>query len=147
MSLNVNNLIQAIDDMTIYKYDYDVISKLLASGDNKLFTKILEEVVNGELTWADFDEYLSNTEFPDVFLSNLENQQKLEKKLKLLIDFRKHINPDYVYTDEDNSILMRGVANDNGVFYNIELYDYIDMPDIIRYVISLQAKGKKMDNI
>lgn len=117
--MTVDEILKAIDEIDIYEYDYQVIEKLLASGNNKLFTKILEEVINGELYWSDFDEYLSNTEYPNLIMSNLLNQEKLEKKLKLLIDFRKNTNSSYVYND-DNSLFLTGASEDN-TFYNNEI--------------------------
>ena len=39
--------------------------------------------------------------------------------------------------------IIKYLSND---FYNLELYDYIDMPEIIRFVKDLQSKGIKIDN-
>ena len=42
MALSVEDILKAIDNMDIYKKDYDIIQSLLETGDNKLFTEIIE---------------------------------------------------------------------------------------------------------
>ena len=41
-----------------------------------------------------------------------------------------------------NKEIIKYLSND---FYNLDLYEYIDMPEIIRFITSAQSKGKKID--
>ena len=82
----------------------------------------------------------------EAYLKRLLSKLVHQYKIKLAVFTN---NMSFCFHLVDRIIIVRDkeiikfLSND---FYNIELYDYIDMPDIIRYVISLQAKGKKMDN-
>ena len=92
--------------------------------------------------------------FLDVLL-NYKEEQYLKKVLNKLVHqykvklavFTNNMNfcfhlIDRIIIVEDKEI-KKYLSND---FYNLELYDYIDMPEIIRFVSILQAKGKKIDN-
>ncbi len=42
-----------------------------------------------------------------------------------------------------NKEIKKVLTND---FYNLEIYNYIDMPDIVNFVIRAKSKGKKLEN-
>ena len=43
-AMSMEQILKNIENMNIYKKDYDIIKNLLSLGDDKFFTKILEEV-------------------------------------------------------------------------------------------------------
>lgn len=104
MALSVNELLIAIDEMEIYKKDFDVIQSLLDSGDDEFFVKMLEEVINGHLYWSDFEHNLANTNYPTVLREQLKTQKELNDTIRKIILLRRTINPDYVYTNQGTSL-------------------------------------------
>ena len=119
MALSKNELIQAINGMTIYKRDYDTISNLLSITSDELFTKIVEEVVNGTLYWSDFETFLAETEYPDIVEDNLKIQDKLWKSINRIIEIKRSLNEDYQYGPD---------------LYGVALIKSIDNPDEINKV-------------
>ena len=94
---NIQEILENINNMDIYQKDYDIIKNLLDMGDDKFFTKILEEVIEGNLYWSDFEHFLANTAYPELLEKNLESQQKIAEKLQQLINLRQRIDINYEY--------------------------------------------------
>lgn len=87
----VNDCLLYIDDLDISESDYDVISSLLDTIDDRLFLKILEEVKDGNLYWSDFKRFLSNTNYPSILRDNLSEQKKISDYMEKLTKFRETI--------------------------------------------------------
>lgn len=97
---DLSSLMETIDNMEIYKKDYDIIKKILDYGDDALFVKILDEVVSGELEWSDFNEYLTNTEYPNDLKQQLKIQKELSDYADKMIRFKNITNSELVKTDK-----------------------------------------------
>ena len=112
MALSINELLDAVDEMELYKKDYDVIQTLLDTGDDEFFVKMLEEVLMGNLYWSDFEHNLANTNYPEILKDQLKSQAKLNDYVRKIIFLRKSIDSEYEY---DNSIMSLGLVNQYGV--------------------------------
>lgn len=144
MSRSIDEILNEIDQMDLYEYDYKIIDKLLASGNNKLFTKILEEVLDGNLYWSDFDEYLSNTEYPKMLEENLQNQEKLYKKLQLFIDFKKNIDSNYQYTNDNDLMYLKGnnINSEDDEFYDNEVIRFKE--NMLYRILTISPKDNEI---
>lgn len=86
---NIDDINEVINSFQFSKNEYDIIVDLLSKTDDSLFTKILEEVHNGNLCWMDFKQFLSNTNYPSILVDELKTQTELSEYMKRLKDFRK----------------------------------------------------------
>lgn len=127
MALSVDDILDAITNMDIYKKDFDVISSLLDYGDDELFTKILEEVLMGNLYWSDFDKNLANTNYPEVLKKQLKSQHELDSELGKLIALRRSVNENYEFRNSDSTLaIVNNYSEDPNeeriqTFYNEEM--------------------------
>jgi len=102
--VKINDFLKKIDAMEIYEKDYETIQNLLNNVDDRLFVKIIEEVINGNLFFSDFERVFQDTKYVDILKANFESQQKLSTELSRLIDFRKNIlGEKYYYNDASNT--------------------------------------------
>lgn len=104
MALSLNELLIAVDEMELYKKDYDVIRDLLNSGDDEFFVKVFEEVLMGNLYWSDFEHNLANTNYGRVLKEQLQNQKELNDEIRKLILLRKASNSNYEYKNNEMTI-------------------------------------------
>lgn len=88
MARTTEELLKAIDEMTIYAKDYNVITDLLGRATPAFFTKVLEEVIDGNLYWSDFEKFFANTNYPNLLDKQLEIQGRLEDQVQKYISFR-----------------------------------------------------------
>ena len=88
MARTTEELLKAIDEMTIYAKDYNVITDLLGRATPAFFTKVLEEVIDGNLYWSDFEKFFANTNYPKLLDKQLETQGRLEDQVQKYISFR-----------------------------------------------------------
>jgi hypothetical protein len=89
--MNLKQFLRKVDNMDIYERDYDTIIKLMNNTDDRFFVKVMEEVVNGNLFFSDFERVFQDDAYADILKTNLEAQAKLESDISRLIDFRKNI--------------------------------------------------------
>ena len=168
MARTTEELLKAIDEMTIYAKDYNVITDLLGRATPAFFTKVLEEVIDGNLYWSDFEKFFANTNYPKLLDKQLEIQGRLEDQVQKYISFRnmniedfnrseqkfafippsKPVESDYENDDgelTDEARILYNAAeekyNDELDFYNSE---YKKQRDQIIYDIT---KPGKDDNI
>ena len=135
MALSVNELLIAIDEMEIYKKDYDIIQTLLNSGDDEFFVKMLEEVINGNLYWSDFEHNLANTNYPDVLRQQLKTQKELNDTVRKLVLLRRNVNPDYVYANEGSSLGIVKQYSESETESKIQEFYNQEMETIRKYFI------------
>lgn len=88
--MNIYEIEKAIDNMEIYEKDYDTIQLLINNTDISFFTKVLEEVLLGNLYWSDFETILANNEYQELLKNTLETQSKLNEEINRLIEFRRN---------------------------------------------------------
>ena len=74
-------ILDAIDELVIYEKDYDVI-RLLDNTDDEFFVKIIEEVVNNNLYFSDFDRMFTDSRYGSIFRTEFRVRLNLEQKLK-----------------------------------------------------------------
>ncbi len=82
----------------------------------------------------------------EKYLKTLLSKLVHQYKLKLAVFTN---NMSFCFNLVDRIIIVKDkeivkfIDND---FYNMELYQYIDIPEIIKFVIACKEKGKKLDN-
>lgn len=81
----------AIDNLNIFAKDYATITKLMDNLDDALFVKILEEVLEGNLYWSDFEEIFSNTGYETLLRTNIPLQEKINRDINNYISLRREL--------------------------------------------------------
>jgi hypothetical protein len=116
-------IIKAVQDLPIYEKDYNTILFLMNNLEPKLFVKIIEEIVEGNLFISDFERIFSDEAYSDMLKNNLEKQAELDAKMKKLINFRKTILNDETFTldPKTNFIGIRRVNKETDPGY--EFYE------------------------
>lgn len=87
----IDNILEKIDKMTIYSKDYDIILSLLDNIDTRLFYTIVESVLEGDISWTDFESFLRNTNYNNLLESSLESQEKLKDEYYKILRLREAI--------------------------------------------------------
>ena len=72
-----NKIIDYIDNMVLYDREYDVVKTLIEYADPRFFTKVLEEVVDGNMYWIDFYPILDTPRFREMLSDTMETQARL----------------------------------------------------------------------
>lgn len=117
MSLNKNNISYEIKNMDIYKRDYDIINNLIKNVEPSLFSVILEEVMNNNMSWSDFEQILSHTDYSEILKLTLESQKKIKNEL---YNFNQLNDLD----DKDNNLLTNiGLTEYSSTNAGKELYE------------------------
>lgn len=99
-----DEIMTAIDNMPIYREDFDIIENLLDTASDSLISTITEEVLNGELYWSDFERFLDNS-YGDTIKKVLANQQDIKGHYNLYRSLYR-LEHNGVEPDE-NSITVR----------------------------------------
>ena len=99
-----------IEHAMFYDKEYDVIDSLIRYSDPRFFTKILEEVVDGNMYWVDFYPILDTPSYKKMLQEGLSTQEELYNELVKMSDFRKNVEALY----EKNNL---------GIHYSHEKYD------------------------
>ena len=106
MAMTTTEILKAIDSMELYKKDYDVILKLLNYNNPSLFTKILEEVIEGNLFWSDFEEILNTKQYENILESELKNQKELDNMLTNLAKLRNNLGFPELTNENSNFVIL-----------------------------------------
>lgn len=120
MSLTREDLLSKIETLNIHEKDYTTILSLLNEGNDELFAKILEEVLNGNLYWSDFEKNISNTGYGELVKTNIKNQSELEGEFSKLISLRRSVNENYNYESDNTNQSRLTIRKSNSDFYNEE---------------------------
>lgn len=91
MAKEIDNILDSIDNLPIYKKDFDIIQEIINKGDPKLFSVILESVINGDLYWSDFEKILVHTNYNNFVLNTLESQKEMSEELFKMAALRNSI--------------------------------------------------------
>lgn len=144
MALTKNQILEAIDGMTIYTQDFYTIKNLLENSDSNFFVKVLEEVINGNLYWSDFDKVLANTNYGEVLENNIEIQEQMRTEIARLFDFRQNIaltSPSLGLNNIDATVTNIGIIKSTAADEKLQdLYDQEEINlreklyhDVLRY--------------
>ena len=148
-----SNLLQMASEYRIVKVfnmlgiDKKVLSLSIKDVSNleKTLVKIAYQLLKNKYLILNYlDVTLNNKE--KTYLKRLLNKLSHEYKIKTII-FTNDMEfcfklVDKVFVTKDKEIKAIYFKD----FYNLELYNYIDMPNIIEFVLRSQKKGKKLDN-
>ena len=86
-----NKIIDYIDNMVLYDREYDVVKTLIEYADPRFFTKVLEEVVDGNMYWIDFYPILDTPRFREMLSNTMETQARLYDEIRKMSEFRENI--------------------------------------------------------
>jgi len=133
-------MLKKVDDMTIYEKDFLVIKNLLANADSNFFVRVLEEVIEGNLYWSDFDRLLSETKYTETLEENIKIQSEMYNEIIKLSEFRKSLNNKNVKKStnlysEDASLTNIGLipSSDNEEMRNFYIEERINARDNLIY--------------
>lgn len=91
--LDKDTFFNKIEEMTLCTKDYDTAMLLMNNLPTKLFVKILEEILEGNLSWEDFDQYLTKSEsYKATFKESIEMQSKMVEDITKILQLRQLIN-------------------------------------------------------
>jgi hypothetical protein len=82
-------MMQALDNFPIYEKDYSTILNLMDNLEDKLFVKIIEEILEGRLFFSDFERIFADETYAVTLKNNFEAQEELKKELDRTLAFRK----------------------------------------------------------
>ncbi len=118
--------IEKINDFPIYEKDYDTLNFLMNNLEPKLFVKIMEELVGGNLFVSDFERIFSDTTYSSVLKDNLEKQAELDELLSRVVDFRQIIlnNPAFFLDPKTSAIGIRRVNDPDDPGYDLYNAEY-----------------------
>jgi hypothetical protein len=118
--------IDKINELPIYEKDYDTLNFLMNNLEPKLFVKIMEEVVDGNLFISDFERIFSDTTYSSVLKDNLKKQAELDELLKRVVDFRQAIlkDPTFFLDPKTSAIGIRRVNNPDDPGYELYTNEY-----------------------
>jgi hypothetical protein len=113
--------IDKINIFPIYNKDYDTLNFLMNNLEPKLFVKIMEELVKGNLFVSDFERIFLDTEYSSVLKNNLEKQAELDGLMSKIVDFRQVIlnDPTFFLDPTTSTIGIRRVNNPDDPGYDL----------------------------
>jgi hypothetical protein len=89
--MKIKSLMNKIDTVNIYEKDYDTLLNLMNNADLRLFTKVVEEFVNGKISLSLFEKVFSNDSYSSIISKNMEVQQKMNEEISRLVQYRRDI--------------------------------------------------------
>lgn len=135
-----NALLDKISKMTIYEKDYATIRNILRYTEPELAAAIIEEVINGNLYWTDFEKIMPS-EYGTLLSSSLENQKNITTELRRLVKFRKWTNSGYTSQNQylEDALFPIGITqakDDNGEPTKRWLDEYKKQRDDLMYFLT-----------
>lgn len=109
MNDDTKRILNSIDKLEIFSKDYTVISDIINNVEPETFSVILESILSGEITWADFERVLKNTNYNSLLEESLEKQDSLKKEYEKRVLYARKVNG--IFTVDDNG-LSKGLAID-----------------------------------
>jgi len=102
--MKLNKMLQLVDNMVLYSKDYDILNNLLNNLDSKLFVKIMEEILEGNLYFSDFERFFTE-DYEKQLEINLENQKRIKTEISRMIYFKQTIlEESYTFDGNTNMI-------------------------------------------
>ena len=106
-----SKIMDYLNNLKLQEKEYEVIMDLLDNADPRFFTKILEEVVDGEMFWTDLYPIFDIPDYKNLLKDTFESQNKLTYEMAKLSEFRKNIintsNLGITQSSENYDILAR----------------------------------------
>ena len=134
-------LLSFVDSMELTESDYTVLLNLTNATTPKLFTKIIEEIALGNLFINDFKSIYGENFKKDI-ANLIEEQAKLENKVKRLVNFRKYINTNFI-----NNIIVDHTTDDYFEFLKEEkldlIYTYLNDDPLTTEILLLNGYNMK----
>lgn len=102
------DILKCIDNMKLREKDYKTMLYMVNRCSPKLFTKIIEEILNGHMFISDFEQ-IFDEEVSQTISKNISIQSKIERQYKNLLELRQltaeeiNINQSLSTTDFANS--------------------------------------------
>lgn len=87
-----NELISYINDTTFYKEDAEIINNMINNMDSRLFVKVVEEIMLGNLYWSDFKPIYNDDKFSTVISDSIKSQSEFNERLQQFISYHNNIN-------------------------------------------------------
>jgi hypothetical protein len=128
-------MLDAVDKLYIYEEDFKTINKLINSLEDSLFVKIMEEILEGNLFFSDFEKIFNDESYSLTLKSNLESQDKLKKELERTLAFRKKLEGDQFSIDPTTTRVGITVPSDNTSIR--DFYDNLTVENIKNQVYGL----------
>lgn len=85
---SLTELLEMIDSLDIYEKDYETILKIIDLDDPEFAAAVIEEVLEGNLYWSDFEDILPS-EYRDIISNTIPKQSEMGKEIERLINFRE----------------------------------------------------------
>lgn len=116
-----NEIFNLIDSMKIREKDYDIIVYLMENLDERLFLKILEEVLLGNIYWSDFERYFEYIGYDNHFETIVSNQYDLHQLLSKLIALRNSFGLEHPSVNKLSIQANKEVSRDfrNDILYEL----------------------------
>ena len=134
-------LLSFVNSMELTESDYTVLLNLTNATTPKLFTKIIEEIALGNLFINDFKSIYGENFKKDI-ANLIEEQTKLENKVKRLVNFRKYINTNFI-----NNIIVDHTIDDYSEFLKEEkldlIYTYLNDDPLTTEILLLNGYNMK----
>lgn len=77
------------ESFILYENEYDIILKMITELDDRLFVKIVEEIVLGNMSWLDFKPIFADSQYSEMQINSFEFQKNFSDRYSIFI---KHIN-------------------------------------------------------
>lgn len=119
------SMLEAIDDLTIYKDEYGIISKLIDELDGTLFTRILEEILNRNISFSDFIQLFPANEYKNLLVYNLENEKRLKERVDRYNEFKQRVDA-YSYVEFRDNNMIAADSQDSHELYTQEVNNLRD---------------------
>lgn len=143
-AMSKDDLIKAIDDMPIYRRDYAIIQDLLSKANISLMAKIIEEVIEGNLQWVDFERSLSD-EYSEAVTDSIKIQRDIQRHYDLYMSLAAMLGDDeadYASTNMGSMIALRtGNASDSDADREFVNKEYSRERDEMLYELTRTKEG------
>lgn len=115
-----NELLSSVDNLILREKDYDTFLKLVTYATPKLFTKIYEEIVLGNLYIKDF-EPIFDEDANELRIDYIEMQNKIQNQYINMYKLRKQVDESLTLEkyNQDQKIVKK--SNDKDTFEKMNL--------------------------
>lgn len=92
--LTKDELISSIksDNFYLYKEDTEVINNMINYMDSRLFVKVVEEIILGNLYWSDFKPIYNDNKFSTLISDSIKSQAEFNERLQQFTEYNNKIN-------------------------------------------------------
>lgn len=108
--MKLSELIEKTNSLVLYEKDYNTIVKLASSCSDRLFVRIIDEILKGNLYFSDFEPIFSDEKYSNFLSKNLENQLKINEEISRLVAFRQSITDDTNESSLSQSEIINQIA-------------------------------------